>query len=270
MQVKECLATLSGVLLATQFVMAQQVTIPVQTAHHAQVFQVTKNKDLNTIWFGEKLADAAEYGLAPGAYRQSEDYTDQLNSAYTPAGSRNLAEPAIAVTHADGNNSLDLKYVSHQLTRTDDNVSLLTIRLKDPVYDFEVTLFYKTWFKEDVVEQWSEIRHHEKGNVVLHKFASANLHLQAPEFWLKQYHGDWAKEMQPEESKLTHGIRTLDTKLGTRANLFQPSAFMVSLGKPATEDEGTVLYGGLEYSGNFRVDLELDPRDNLRIIARYQ
>ena len=43
--------------------------------------------------------------------------------------------------------------------------------------------------------QWSEIRHHEKGNVVLHKFASANLHLQAPAYWLNQYHGDWAKEM---------------------------------------------------------------------------
>jgi alpha-galactosidase len=73
--------------------------------------------------------------------------------------------------------------------------------------------------------------------------------------------------MQPEESRLTHGIKTLDTKLGTRANLFQPSVFMVSLDKPATEDEGSVLYGAMEWSGNFRVDLELDYLDNLRIMA---
>ncbi len=103
--------------------------------------------------------------------------------------------------------------------------------------------------------------------MVLQKFASAGLYLKADNFWLRQYHGDWAKEMQPEESKLTHGIKTLDSKLGTRADLFQPPVFMVSLNKPATEDEGTVLYGSLEWSGNFKIDLELDNQDNLRIIA---
>ncbi|MDO7744096.1 MAG: alpha-galactosidase, partial [Pedobacter sp.] len=146
-------------------------------------------------------------------------------------------------------------------------MKLLKVELKDPAYPFQVTLFYQVFTNEDVIEQWSEIRHQEKGNVVLHKFASANLHLKGKEFWLKQYHGDWAKEMQPEEAKLTHGIKTLDSKLGTRANLFQPSVFMISMDKPATEDEGNVLYGALEYSGNFRVDLEVDYQDNLRIIA---
>ncbi|HAL83058.1 MAG TPA: alpha-galactosidase, partial [Mucilaginibacter sp.] len=187
--------------------------------------------------------------------------------AYTPSGSRNLAEPAITVTHADGNNSLDLKYVSHNVTKISDDVSLLSIVLKDPVYDFEVTQYYKSYFKNDVIEQWSVIKHHEKGNVTLNKFASANLYLKAKSFWLRQYHGDWGKEMQPEETRITHGIKTIDTKLGARANLFEPSVFMVSFDKPATEDEGNVLYGAMEWSGNFRVDLELDPLDNLKIIA---
>ncbi len=243
------------------------VLIPIETANNALVLQADKNRDLHMVWFGRKLAERAEYGLIEEAYRQSEDYTGLLNSAYTPSGSRNLAEPAISVTHADGNNSLDLRYAGHESARISEDISLLTIRLKDPLYDFEVTLFYKSWFREDVIEQWSVIRHREKGTVTLNKFASANLYLKAENFWLRQYHGDWAKEMQPEEAKLTHGIKTLDTKLGTRANLFQPSVFMVSLGKPAGEDEGTVLYGALEWSGNFRVDLELDPLDNLRIIA---
>ena len=246
---------------------AQSVTIPVETAHQILVLGSDKNKDLHCIYLGKKLASGAEYGAVPDVYRQSHDYTGLLNSAYTPSGSRNLAEPAITVTHADGNNSLDLRYVSHQVSRIGDNISLLTVVLRDPVYDFEVTLYYKSYYAEDVIEQWSMIRHREKGTVVLHKFASANLHLQAESYWLQQYHGDWAKEMQPEESRLTHGIRTLDTKLGARADLFQPPVFMVSLGKPATEEEGTVLYGGLEWSGNFRMDLEVDPQDNLRIIA---
>ncbi len=246
---------------------AQTINIPIETKSNALVLQVNSNKGLNIIHFGEKLGDPKEYAQIPSTYKQAEDYTGVLNSAYTPSGSRNLMEPAISVTHADGNNSLDLKYVSHNINKIDDNVTLTSILLKDPVYNFEVTLYYKTYYKEDVTEQWSVIKHHEKGNVILNKFASANLYMKADSYWLKQFHGDWAREMQPEETKLTHGIKTLDTKLGTRANIFQPSVFMVSLDKIATEDEGKVLYGSLEWSGNFRIDLELDNQNNLRIIA---
>ncbi|EHQ29098.1 alpha-galactosidase [Mucilaginibacter paludis] len=241
--------------------------IPIETSHNALVLQADAQHNLTTLYFGTKLGNVKEYELVPGNYKQNEDLSGLMASAYTPSGSRNLLEPAITVTHADGNNSLDLRYVSHSVERISDDVSLLRIVLRDPVYQFEVTLNYKSYFRDDVIEQWSTIKHSEKGNVILQKFASANLHLKASSFWLTQYHGDWAKEMQPEESKLTHGIKTLDSKLGTRANLFQPSVFMVSLDQPATEDAGTVLYGALEWSGNFRTDLELDPQDNLRIIS---
>jgi alpha-galactosidase len=254
-------------LSASYFTVKSQTIIPIETKDNALVLQVDSAKNVSLIYLGHKLGNSAEYKEVSGVYRQSEDYTGVLNAAYTPAGSRNLVEPAIQVTHADGNNSLDLRYVSHNIKDLGNQVSLLTVLLKDPVYNFNVTLYYKSYFKENVVEQWSSIKHSEKGNVLLHKYASANLHLKGKAYWLNQYHGDWAKEMRPEESKLTHGIRTLDTKLGTRANIFQPSVFMVSLDQPATEDEGTVLFGSLEWSGNFRTDLELDNQDNLRIIS---
>jgi len=246
---------------------ARPFTIPVESNNNAMVLQVDEKGQLSTIYFGKKLTHAAEYKLVPAAYKQTDDYSGVSNAAYSTAGTKNLFEPAIAVTHTDGNNSLDLRYVSHKVTPQGDDVSETTILLKDPVYAFEVTLHYKVYKASDVIEQWSVIRHQEKGNVTLQKFASANLYLKASRYWLKQYHGDWAKEMQPEEAPLTHGIKTLDTKLGTRANLFQPSVFMVSLDQRATEDEGSVLYGAMEWSGNFRIDLELDNLDNLRIIA---
>lgn len=248
-------------------VYAQNITIPVETANTAVVLQVTAQKDLNTVYLGKKLDNKTDYDQLSAVYKQPDDYMVMFGSAYTPSGSRNLLEPAITVTHADGNNSLDLKYVSHTTQQINNDVSLLAVKLKDPVYNFEVTLYYKSYSKENVIEQWSVIRHQEKGNVVLQKFASANLSLKGHSYWLRQYHGDWAKEMRPEETQLTHGIKTLDSKLGTRANLFMPSVFMVSIDKPATEDEGKVLYGALEWSGNFRTDFEVDPKDNLRIIS---
>src|SRR4030095_7113706 len=230
----KCIIIFSALLFPESRLKAQTV-IPVETNHMAMVLEADSNKDLNIIYFGRKLLNNSEYARVQGQYEQAEDYTHSLNSAYTPAGSRNLVEPAIAVTHSDGNNSLDLKYISQTVQKISDDVSLLTILMKDPVYDVEIRLFYKTYFNDDVVEQWSVIKHYEKGNITLQKFASANLYLKGEGFWLNQYHGDWAKEMRPEESRLTHGIKTLDTKLGTRANLFQPSVFMISLDKPATE-----------------------------------
>lgn len=254
-------------LLKPSSSIAQTVTIPVETANNALVLQTGPGKRLNTIYFGKKLSDTAEYRRVPSVYAQASDFSGMFASAYTPSGSRNLLEPAISVTHADGNNSLDLQYVSKQVSKINDDVSLLSVVLKDPAYAFEVTLYYKTYYKENVVEQWSLIRHQEKGVVTLQKFASANLYLKGKSYWLRQYHGDWAKEMRPEETELTHGIKTLDSKLGTRANLLMPSVFMVSLDKPATENEGSVFYGALEWSGNFRIDLEIDPQENLRIIS---
>ena len=185
---------------------AQELQIPVETRSNALVLQSDQDQNLKLIYFGKKLNQEAEYALIPASYKQTDDYSGLSNSAYTPAGSKNFLEPAISVVHADGNTSLDLRYVKHHVERIDANVSQLDVELKDPVYDFTVHLFYKSYFDEDVIEQWSTIEHHEKGAVQLTKYASANLTLKSKSYWLRQYHGDWVKEMRPEETQLTHGI----------------------------------------------------------------
>ncbi len=260
------LILLTVCIVVTAKVGSSQKIIPLETRNNALVLKVESNNDLNVIYYGKKLKRREDYSQVSAQYKNS-DYTGLLTSAYTTSGSRNLVEPAISVTHSDGNNSLDLRVVDSSSKQLDDNISLTSIRLKDPVYPFEVTLQYKIFYNEDLIEQWSEISHQEKGEVILHKYASANLSLKAEKYWLTHFHGDWAKEMQPEVEQLTHGIKTLDSKLGARANLFQPSSFMVALDSPATEETGAVMFGTLEWSGNFKVDLELDQQNNLRIIA---
>ncbi|HJY11178.1 MAG TPA: hypothetical protein VJ304_00240, partial [Flavobacterium sp.] len=92
---------------------AQQI-ISVKTKSNALVLQVTPKKEVNTIYLGEKLANDFEYEKIQSQFRQGTDYSGIYNAAYTPSGSKNLLEPAIAVTHADGNTSLDLLYVRHK------------------------------------------------------------------------------------------------------------------------------------------------------------
>jgi alpha-galactosidase len=59
----------------------------------------------------------------------------------------------------------------------------------------------------------------------------------------------------------------LDSKLGARANLFAPPTFQLSFDRPSTEDEGKVLLGQLAWSGNFKIDFEMDSYHHLRVIS---
>ncbi|WP_018621362.1 alpha-galactosidase [Spirosoma luteum] len=240
--------------------------IVIQTRQTALVIRVDKEQTPTMVHLGIRLKNGTEYGAIPGNGKRGEDYTGIYNSVYTPAGGRNLLEPAIQVTHADGNASLDLKYVRHETSPEANGAILTKVYLKDPQYPFDVTLYYKAYQNEDVIEQWSTIRHTEKKAVTLHKYASANLYIPAQNYYLTHFHGDWASEMNPSETMLTEGIKVLDSKLGTRADLFQPPSFLVALNQPAEEEQGEVIAGTLAWSGNYQLAFEVDPLHNLRII----
>jgi alpha-galactosidase len=245
----------------------KNATIVIETKDNALLLQTDKTNRLFINHFGKRLSNAADYAGIETQFRYTDPNAGIFNHAYTPSGSWNMMEPALRITHNDGNLSSELLYDSHSVQKIDDNVSITTVLLKDPTYPVEVTLFYKTYTKENTIEQWSVIKNKEKAAITLEKYASANLYFNADKFYLHHYHGSWGREMKPEDELLTHGIRVLDSKLGTRANLFQPPTFMLSFDKPATEDEGHVMLGTLAWSGNFQMDFEVDSYDNLRFIA---
>jgi alpha-galactosidase len=263
---KKQLFTLFLLVLAP-YILGQEVTITVSTENSAILLQTDRDMRLRTIYVGKPLMDAGEYTSVASGYQYFDNNAGIYNAAYTPAGTWNIAEPAIQVVHGDGNSSLDLKYVSHSQKQLDDNVSFTSIVLGDDVYPFRVTLNYKTWYRENVIEQWAEIEHEESAPVLLKKFASANLYFNHQNFYLTTFHNSWAKEMQAAETKLARGIRTVDSKLGTRAMLLQTPHFILSFDQPAAENHGSVILGHLAWSGNFKLDFEVDSYENLRVIA---
>jgi alpha-galactosidase len=231
----------------------QQIIIASKSA--ALLLSIDNNQRLVQSYFGKKLTDADYKNLRGG------------REAYLTAGMENQFEPAIRMVHADGNPSLELRYVSHSINKTDENISTTNIVLKDPVYPVEVILHYKVYFNEDVFESWTEIKQKEKKPVLLTKYASSVLHFNADEYWLTQFHGDWAREMQMVEEKLNNGIKTIESKLGTRTNFYQTQAFFVSLNKPSTETSGDVIAGTLAWTGNYEYTFEVDQRNGLRVIS---
>jgi alpha-galactosidase len=262
-----CLGLLG--LLGTLPALAQTspTTIPIATDNTALVLQTDASNRLNTVYFGAPLTNAADYAGVAAQSNFNDSNAGFYPNAYTPAGTWNLSEPAIQVTHADGNKSLELKYVRHETKPANAHSSLTRILLRDPVYAFEVTLCYQVWTKENVIEQWTEIQHREKGAVTLDKYASANLYFTQKDFYLTTFQGQYLKEAQPAETRLQQGMRSVESKLGTRAMLLQTPNFILGLGEPAAENEGTVLVGQLAWSGNFKLEYEVDSYQNLRFLA---
>ncbi|BDI28830.1 alpha-galactosidase [Capsulimonas corticalis] len=226
----------------------------ISTAHTALVLLPGDDKKLNQIRYGAATNTAADAGNAPMEY-------------YPPAGDGPVGEPALRVTHADGNTSTDLVFVSSTTKAIDSNVTQTQIELKDPEYPLFVTLFYKAYQKEDVIETWTEIRHEESKPVTLYNFASCSPVFAPGDYWLTQYHGDWANEMNVSETKLDSGVKILDSKYGMRTELARNPTFLLSAGGPSKEDSGEVIGGALAWSGNFQFAFEVDQRNRLRALC---
>lgn len=268
MKTMKLFASVLLVLLSISISFGQNVIIPIETENVAIVLKTDENNRLKMIYFGKSLSNMDEYKQTGEAFNFQSEGASSNNSAYAVAGiDNNFVEPAIAVVHVDGNNSLDLQYESHISSPTTDGATLTTVTLKDPVYPFFVDLYYKAWIDEDVIEQWNVIRHAEKGNVVLNKYASANLYLNNKDYYLTSYNGSWIKEMQPVETHLRQGMHTIESRLGTRANLLTSPNFMLSLDEQSTETTGTVMMGQIAWNGNFSLQFETDVYQNLHIVA---
>jgi alpha-galactosidase len=191
------------------------------------------------------------------------------DEAHPPAGNGYILEPALQATHADGNTSTDLAFVGAETAADpkDANIILTRIKLRDPAYAFFVTLNFRAYRAEDVIEQWAEISHDETAPVVLARFASAAPVFKAGSYWLTQFQGDYSREVELVEERLTPGIKILDSKIGVRAHQFRNPSFILALDGPAREDTGEVIGGTLEWSGSFQFAFDVDFRRHLRALC---
>ncbi len=246
---------------------AERKLIRISTNQTDLILQVGENGRLYQSYFGEKLRHASDMeALSWDIHAASDGSVSQRGwEVYSGSGNEDFFEPAIAITHTDGNPSTWFYYVSSTQqpvpggTQTD-------ITLRDDQYPVEVTLHYVAYAEENVIKTWSEIRHEEKKPIRLSAYASAMLYFCRNSYYLTEFSSDWAKEAQMSSQRLQPGKKILDTKLGSRAAMHMHPFFMVGMNQPAQERQGEVLMGTLGWTGNFRFTFEVDNVGNLRVI----
>lgn len=246
-----CLLVISISLKASN-----QVIIPISTDNVSLIYKVGDNGRLYQSYLGQKLRFNSDINQLPLG-----------GEAYITHGMEDYFEPAIRILHNDGNPSLLLKYVSHESRSLNPNVTETVIKLKDDVYPVAVDLHFVSYTKENIIKSFTEISHQEKKPVTLYNYASSMLHLNSDKYYLTEFAGDWAHEVNMTESLLSFGKKVFDTKLGSRANMFNSPFFLLSLDECAKENEGEVLFGTIGWTGNFRFTFEVDNENKLRVIS---
>ncbi len=234
-----------------------KVIIPITTQNVSLIYAVNpENGRLYQTYLGPRLTHESDIEQLPFG-----------KEAYLTHGMEDYFEPAIRMLHNDGNPSLLLTYVSHTSKQLQPDVTETVILLKDPVYPVEVKLCYTAFEQNNIIKSYTEISHQEKRPVTLYNYASSLLHLEAAKYYLTEFSGDWAHEVNMTETPLAFGKKMTDTKLGTRANLFCSPFFVVALNETANENNGDVLLGTLGWTGNFRFVFEVDQENDLRILS---
>ena len=256
---------LMAMAMATTAVDAQ--TVRVSTNNTDLVLKVSPKGRLYQVYFGDKLKNAADYdNLTWNTYAASDGaVSTRGHEVYAGSGNEDYFEPAVAITHADGNMTTYLYYKGVE-TKAIDGGTETIITLQDNKYPDTVKLHYAAYDKENVIKAWTEISHNEKSPVTLWRYSSTMLYFDASKYFLTSYHSDWAREGQPETVQLTAGKKIIDTKLGTRAAMHTEPFFELGLNEPAKENEGNVVLGTIGWTGNFRFTFEVDNVGGLRVI----
>ena len=245
---------------------APQQLIDIRTDDVSMVLAARSGGEVYFRHFGGRIDDPAPLSDYKSS-RRADHGTDDL--AYPAMGGRNFREPALRVTHADGDMNTDLRYVSHTSRQlADPNVTETVVKMSDCCQALDVELVFTAYARENVITTHTVIRNREQGPVTLHSFYSSALTLKADKYLLTHLYGAWAREAQVDHTLLTHGSKSIESMREVRTTHTENPSFMLTLGSDAfSENCGEVIAGALAWSGNFRLNFEVDEYDTLTILA---
>lgn len=122
----------------------EQRAISINTPHSSLVYEAKAGQPLRFVYYGEKISQGDVEELLKG----------KCPDAFPAYGKNDHGETALSVVHSDGSRVSDLVV---------ETVSADAIVLKDTYYNLSVTLHFKTYSDNDIIETWTEVKNGEKG-----------------------------------------------------------------------------------------------------------
>ena len=224
----------------------------VVTPNTELVLKAEQGGELLVQYFGDRLSDNDFANLEAAGVAN--------HNAYPAYGFWCENEPALAVTHSDGNMSTVLR-VEGVTQTVEDGEQITRILLKDTVYPLYVTVCYKAYQDVDMIETWTEIENKAKKPVTLTRFDSGFLPIRQGDVWVSHLYGTWANEGRVAQEPLERGMKVIKNKDGTRNSHTAHAEVMFSLDGKPQENHGRVIGAALCYSGNYELRIDTGDTD---------
>lgn len=256
MNLKAISLLLAAASIAAPAIRAEIVNIT--TDHNSLVLDAKKDGGLDFLYYGTRLTDAEAAAL--------RDAGIPALDAFPFYGTFPEHESAMAMTHADGNMTMDMA-VQGVTTAPDGKGTVTTVTMKDRYYPVTVALKYRTFPKDDIIEMWTETTNNEKKNITLRQFASMSLPVRYGDVWLQNYHGAWANEARVNDEPLRPGMKVIKNRDGGRNSHTSHGEIMLSLDGKAQEQTGRVIGAAVEYGGNYKLRIDTDESLQHRLFA---
>ena len=228
------------------------------------VFGVNPRGELQQLYWGGRLAATDSFPQAapmPEWASFDSSYTNTPQE-YAGWGAGLFVEPALKVSFPDGNRDLVLHYESH--TARPNGFDIVLKDIKRPVF---VTLHYSIDAESGILARSATIENRGAEAVTLEQAAAAAWTLPPGGYTLNYLTGRWAGEWTLTQEALHPGERVIESRRGSTGHQANPW-FAIQAGEPS-EDHGEVWYGALAWSGSWRITIEQDQLDEVRVTGGF-
>jgi len=228
------------------------------------VFGVNPRGELEQMYWGGRLCATDTF---PQAKPMREWASFDASYTNTPQefagwGAGLYNEPALKVTFADGNRDLVLHYLGHAETAHGFDV-----QLKDIGRQILVTLHYSMDPESGILARSATIENREPQAVMVEQAAAAAWTLPAGRYTLNYLTGRWAGEWTLNQETVHPGARVIESRRGSTGHQTNPW-FALQAGE-ANEEQGEVWFGALGWSGSWRITVEQDQLDAVRVTGGF-
>ena len=250
---------------------------------------VLENGHLGQLYFGKRLHDKADFSyLVEKCERPMTSYIyewdrtfslEHIRQEYPVYGTTDYRHPAIELLQENGSRISEFQYESYEIidgkpklsglpatyTESEGEAQTLRIFLKDALTGAKLALLYTIFDEYSAIARSAYIENAGEKNLHVLNMMSLSLDLPDKDYEWMQLSGAWSRERYIKNRTLEQGITAIDSMRGNSSHEHNP--FLALKRHNTDENAGEAIGISLVYSGNFRMQAEVDTHNVTRITA---
>ncbi|MCI8464823.1 MAG: alpha-galactosidase [Lachnospiraceae bacterium] len=253
------------------------------------LMMVMKNGHLGQLYYGKRIRDKEDFSyfletcerpMTSCVYDDDRTFSlEHIRQEYPVFGTTDYRQPAVEIRQENGSRISDFQYCSYRIekgkpklsglpatyTEDENEAETLKVLLEDAVTNVQAELSYTIFEKYGALARSVRFFNGGERPVRLSRAMSLSLDLPDSGYVWQQLSGCWARECHIHNRSLEPGIQSVGSMRGNSSHEHNP--FLV-LKRPSTDErQGEAIGLSLVYSGNFRIQAEVDAHDTLRVMA---